>query len=311
MACPGAAFVSASRIVSLLPSVTEIVVALCLSDRLVGRSHECDYPSWVEGIPAVTEGRLPADAVTQGQIDAAVSRAARSGEALYGLDAGRLAALSPDLVVTQSLCDVCAVDEGLVAAAVSALDPSPRLLSLAPGCLADVLNDIHAVAEAAGEPGRGDALVGRLRARLNAVRDTIAGALRVRVAALEWIDPPFSAGHWVPDQVAAAGGTEVLVVSGARSKRITWDRVAQARPDIVVLMPCGLGVPEALAAAAAQPAIRALGVPVMAVDASGLFSRPGPRLVDGVEVLAALLHPDRLPAPPVGTWAPVATTASG
>lgn len=290
----------AQRIASLLPSVTEIACALGLGDRLVARSHECDYPPQVENLPAVTAGRLPPDAVTQAQVDQAVTEAAASGEALYEVDGALLASLAPDLVLTQSLCDVCAVDEDLVRRAVRHMDPPPPLVSLAPGRLDEVIASVGDVAHAAGVPEAGDRLIAQLAARLDAVRARVAGRTPVRVAAVEWLDPPWSAGHWVPDQVAAAGGEEVLIAPGARSARMTWDQVAAARPDVVVLMPCGLSLAQVMDLAGEVPPLPAR---VAAVDASGLFSRPGPRLVDGVEVLAAILHPQPGDAPPGDAWA--------
>lgn len=290
----------ARRIASLLPSVTEIACALGLGDRLVARSHECDYPPGVEGLPAVTAGRLPPDAVTQAQVDQAVTAAAASGEALYDVDGELLASLAPDLVLTQSLCDVCAVDEDLVRRAVRHMHPPPPLVSLAPGRLDEVIASVGDVAGAAGVPEAGARLMAQLGARLDAVRARVAGRTPVRVAAVEWLDPPWSAGHWVPDQVAAAGGEEVLIAPGARSARMTWDQVADARPDVVVLMPCGLSLAEVMDMADQVPPMAAR---VAAVDASGLFSRPGPRLVDGVEVLAAILHPQPGDAPPGDAWA--------
>ena len=290
----------AERIASLLPSVTEIACALGLRDRLVARSHECDFPPGIEDVPAVTSSRLPADAVTQAQVDAAVTDAARAGEALYDVDAALLARLAPDLVITQSLCDVCAVAEGAVLAAVRDLDPPARVLSLAPGRLDEVIASVQDVADAAGVPEAGHDLVASLRGRLDALRARTAGRPPVRVAAVEWIDPPWSAGHWVPDQVAAAGGVEVLVAPGARSARATWDEVAAARPDVVVLMPCGLSLAEVLDLAADVPPMAAR---IAAVDASGLFSRPGPRLVDGAEVMARILHPRAGDEPGGDAWA--------
>lgn len=290
----------AQRIASLLPSVTEIACALGLGDRLVARSHECDYPPQVERLPAVTAGRLPPDAVTQAQVDQAVTEAAASGDALYEVDGELLASLAPDLVLTQSLCDVCAVDEDLVRRAVRHMHPPPPLVSLAPGRLDEVIASVGDVAHAAGVPEDGDRLIAQLNARLDAVRARVAGRPPVRVAAVEWLDPPWSAGHWVPDQVAAAGGEEVLIAPGARSARMTWDQVAAARPDVVVLMPCGLSLAQVMELADQVPALDAR---VVAVDASGLFSRPGPRLVDGVEVLAAILHPQPGDAPPGDAWA--------
>lgn len=290
----------ADRIASLLPSVTEIACALGLRDRLVARSHECDYPHDVTDLPAVTAGRLPADAVTQAQVDAAVTEAAGAGEALYEVDERLLVSLAPDLVLTQSLCDVCAVDEGLVLGAVRRLDPPARVLSLSPGRLHDVIESVRDVARAAGVPQRGDELAAGLHARVSAVRAAVAGRPRPRVAAVEWVDPPWSAGHWVPDQVAAAGGHEVMIAPGERSARMSWDDVVAARPDVVVVMPCGLSLPEAMALVSEVPP---LPCPVAVVDASGLFSRPGPRLVDGVQVLAEILHPGVAGPPGEGAWA--------
>ncbi len=290
----------ARRIASLLPSVTETVAALGLGDRLVARSHECDYPAWVTDLPAVTQGRLPDHAVTQAQIDDAVTEAATQGRALYSVDDALLRALSPELVITQSLCDVCAVDESLVSRAIRDMDPPAALLSLSPGRLDEVIDSVRDVAAAAGEPARGDELRDSLRARLGAVRARVAGRPPVRVAAVEWLDPPWSAGHWVPDQVAAAGGMEVLSGPGERSARITWDDVVAATPDVVVLMPCGLSLAEVQALVGDLPPLPGR---IAAVDASGLFSRPGPRLVDGVEVLAAMLHPDPSDPPQGGAWA--------
>lgn len=290
----------ARRIASLLPSVTETVTALGLGDRLVARSHECDYPPWVVALPPVTAGRLPADAVTQADIDAAVTDAAASGSALYSVDGELLRALAPDLVMTQSLCDVCAVDEGLVSRTVADFDPPAAMLSLSPGRLDEVIDSVRELAVAAGAPERADELCASLRARLDAVRARVQDRPPVRVAAVEWLDPPWSAGHWVPDQIAAAGGVEVLSAPGVRSARITWDDVIAAAPDVVVLMPCGLSLAEVERLTGDLPPLPGR---VAAVDASGLFSRPGPRLVDGAEVLAAMLHPDPRDPPPGGAWA--------
>jgi iron complex transport system substrate-binding protein len=290
----------AQRIASLLPSVTEIACALGLGDRLVARSHECDYPPQVLRLPAVTAGRLPPDAVSQAQVDEAVTQAAAAGEALYDVHADLLASLAPDLVLTQSLCDVCAVDEDQVRRALRAVEPPPGIVALAPGRLDEVIDSVGDVARAAGVEDGGDAVMAGLRGRLAAVREHVAGAPRVRVAAVEWLDPPWSAGHWVPDQVAAAGGGEVLIAPGARSARISWDDVRAAQPDVVVLMPCGLSLAQVAELADEVPD---LPMPVAMVDASGLFSRPGPRLVDGVEVLAAILHPGQDDAPPGDAWA--------
>lgn len=290
---------TATRIATLLPSVTEIACALGLRDRIVARSHECDFPPGIEAVPAVTSSRLPADAVTQAQIDVAVTDAAVAGEALYDVDADLLARLAPDLVITQSLCDVCAVAEGAVLAAVRDLEPPAHVVSLAPGRLDEVIDSVQDVADAAGVADAGRALRESLRARLDAVRARVAGRPPVRVAAVEWIDPPWSAGHWVPDQVSVAGGVEVLVAAGERSARATWDDVRAARPDVVVLMPCGLSLAEVVELADAVPEMPAR---IAAVDASGLFSRPGPRLVEGAEVMASILHPHPADEPGGSAW---------
>jgi iron complex transport system substrate-binding protein len=294
------------RIVSLLPSVTEIVAALGLEESLVGRTHECDFPPSVASVPVLTRSLIAHDPGDSAGIDRAVSQAV-SGDGLYELDREGLAAARPDIVITQELCDVCAVGLDEVRAAADALPGEVEVLSLAPETLDGVLASIVAIGEILGASGQAARLVAGLRARLARVREAVAGRPKPRVAVLEWLDPPYAAGHWVPDQVAASGGQDVLGRSGRPSVRVRHEAVLEADPDILVLAPCGWSADQAAAAAAATPAVMAalLGARavregrVVALDANALVSRPGPRLVAGVEILAALLHPDAgLPAPP-------------
>jgi len=305
------------RIASLLPSATEIVAALGLGERLVGRTHECDFPPEVAGVPALTQSALDCDPLDSAAIDQEVSEAV-AGDGVYRLDEAALAAARPDLVITQDLCEVCAVDTPSVARALGRMPGRPRLMTLEPETLEDVLETIAAVGRAAGAERRAADLVGALRARLERVRAAVAGRGRPRVVGMEWLDPPWAAGHWVPEQVAAAGGREMLGRVGARSARTSAAVIREARPEWLVLIPCGWDAGQALAALdrdrfAAEygdtPAARTGRV--VALDGSAYFSRPGPRLVDGVEILAALLHPDAgLQPPPPGALRAVALPAA-
>ncbi|MFY8220362.1 MAG: cobalamin-binding protein [Pirellulales bacterium] len=299
----------ALRIVSLLPAATEIVAALGLTDRLVGRSHECDEPASVATLPALTAPRIDA-AGTSRQIHDAVGRAladAADGpattNALYTLDAARLAALNPDLILTQAACDVCAVATADVRAAVCHMSVPARVLELSPATLADVYADILAVGAATGTLAKAREVVARLRARVASVACRVRVATRQAkacptVSIIEWLDPPMAAGNWVPELVSLAGGRDVLGKSGSHSHWITWDDVIAADPDVVILVPCGFTL-ERVVAEAESPAIRNRlkmlrafrAGRVYAVDGHHLFNRPGPRLVDSLEVLADLLHP--------------------
>ena len=297
----------ALRIVSLLPAATEIVAALGLADRLVGRSHECDEPASVATLPALTAPRIDA-AGTSRQIHDAVGRAlaeppAGSANALYTLDAARLAALNPDLVLTQAACAVCAVETADVRAAVSEMSVPPRVLELSPATLADVYADILTVGAATGTLAKAREVVARLRARVASVACRVRADARQAeacptVSIIEWLDPPMAAGNWVPELVVLAGGRDLLGTAGAHSHWITWDDVIAADPDVVILVPCGFTL-DRVVAEAETPAIRnrlkmlrafRTGR-VYAVDGHHLFNRPGPRLVDSLEVLAELLHP--------------------
>jgi iron complex transport system substrate-binding protein len=287
------------RIVSLLPSATEIVHAVGLGDRLVGVSHECDHPAAVLSLPRVTRSLIPV-AATSAEIDAAVRDGLRRRQPLSALDAALLASLQPDLVVTQALCDVCAVAEGEVAAALAGLPGPPRVLTLEPHRLADVLTGMQAVADAAGAADSGRAAVAALRRRIDAVAARSAAvADRPRVMLLEWLDPPFTAGHWSPEIVRLAGGAEVLGREGERSRAVAWDDVRGADPEVLVVACCGFDLDrtrQELPLLTGRPGFGDLACVrsgrVCLMDGNAFFSRPGPRLVDALEALAHLLHPD-------------------
>jgi iron complex transport system substrate-binding protein len=292
------------RIVSLLPSATEIVCSLGLEDQLVGVTHECDYPDVVRSLPKVTHTLIPTDAPS-GEIDALVRERLRTNRALYTLDFPTVERLAPDLIVTQTLCDVCAVAEAEVTAATCRLPGRPRVVNLEPTTLEGVLANVRTVGGAAGVPQRADEVVRGLRARVAAVAARSANVARPRVLLLEWLDPPFSCGHWSPELVALAGGDEAIGRPGERSRTLSWAEVAAARPEVIVVACCGFSVARTMvdvSAAAARPEWSALPAVrsgrVYVVDGSAYFSRPGPRLVDALEVLAHALHPAVHPLPP-------------
>jgi len=291
------------RIVSLLPSATEIVCALGLEASLVGVTHECDYPAAVARLPKVTQTLIPHDAASA-EIDALVRERLKTQQALYTLDLPTLATLAPDLIVTQALCDVCAVADAEVREAACALPGQPRVVNLEPTCLDDVFACLGLVGDAAGVPERARDVVAALRARVDAVA---ARAPRVEpsptVGLLEWIDPPFSSGHWTPELIALAGGRAVLGTAGARSHTLTWDAVRAADPDVLVIACCGFDVARTrqdLPILARQPGFEALTAVrtgrVYVTDGNAYFSRPGPRLVDSLEILAHALDPAVHPA---------------
>jgi iron complex transport system substrate-binding protein len=279
------------RIVSLLPSATEILFAIGAGDDVVGVTFECDFPAQARSRRIVSTSALPAG-LTPAQIDAAVAARLAAGEDLYRLDAGALAGLDAELVVTQDLCAVCAVDISVVDDALAYLGCRADVLTLDPQTLEQVLQSVLTLGAATGREDAADVLVESLRGRLEAAEAAVSGRAPVPVMVLEWTDPPFTPGHWVPDMVAAAGGRAVLGAAGHRSERTGWDAVAAAVPEVVVAAPCGFGL-ERSAELAREVADRVpAGVPLWAVDANASFARPGPRLVDGVEALAAVLHPD-------------------
>lgn len=299
------------RICSLLPSATEIVFALGLGNQVVAVTHECDEPPAARALPRITRSAIDPATLTSAQIDALVTEHLHDHRGIYHLDRELLERLNPDLILTQELCDVCAVSYTEVQAAARALYGERRILSLEPTNLTGVLDAIRAVGAATGTMARAEALTFALGARIARVREQMVSvSTRPRVACLEWLDPPFAGGHWVPEMVAVAGGVDVLGVAGEPSRRLEWAEVLDARPEVVLLMPCGFGVERTLAeyriAAlpagwAALPAVE--HDEVWAVDANSFFSRPGPRLVDGLEILAAILHPDIAPALLDGTIA--------
>ncbi|MGD9646774.1 MAG: cobalamin-binding protein [Pirellulales bacterium] len=292
------------RIVSLLPSATEIVCALGLGDQLVGVTHECDYPPFVADLRKVTRTLIPTVS-TSAEIDALVRERLKTQNALYTLDLPALEKLRPELIVTQALCDVCAVAEDEVRTAACRLPGPPRVVNLEPTTLAGVLESFAAVAAAAGQPACASSAIAALQARIDAIAArTRQVTARPRVVLLEWLDPPFSCGHWSPELVELAGGQELLGVAGARSRTLAWEEVFAARPEVVVIACCGFTVertmrevPDLMARAgiADLPAVREQRVYV--VDGSAYFSRPGPRLVDSLEILAHALAPEvhRLP----------------
>lgn len=288
------------RLVSLLPSATEIVYALGLGDDLAGVTFECDEPPTARAEKTIVVGGLDTRGMAPGDIDRYVRSRLAAGEDLYTLQARALAELAPDLILTQDLCRVCALPSGHVTDALDYLGCHADVLTLDPHSLGEVLDSIVAVGQRAGVPERAERLAGGLRERLDAVAAAVAGLGRPRVAVVEWVDPPFTAGHWVPDLVTAAGGEPVAARAGMPSAETTWVAIRAAEPDLVVVAPCGYHL--AGAAEQALMAARELpGVPVWAIDADGIVVRPGPRLVNGVEALATVIHPGAVPSAPPGT----------
>jgi len=286
------------RIVSLVPSATEMLFALGLGNDVVGVTHECDYPPRAKELPHLTRTAIP-EGLDAAEIDSAVKATLAEGRALYELDEELLAELGPDLIVTQAVCDVCAVSYEDVVAVASRLAPRPRVLQQDPSTLGEVLEDVVRLGEAAGIEAHAHELRRELEGRLASVRAAVAGAARPRVIALEWTDPPFVGGHWVPEMITTAGGDDVAGPPGLKSPEVAWGALSGLEPEVVVVMPCGWYVEDSVAQAMAHwDRIEALGPErVYAVDAASTFSRPGPRLIDGVELLAHLLHPDLVRSP--------------
>ena len=288
-------------IVSLLPGATEWVYALGLQHRLRGVTFECDVPAQARSENRVVVGGLDTSGLTPGEIDAAVRAQVAEGRALYTLDRAAMAELAPDVVLTQDLCRVCALPAQSAREAVEAAGCPSQVVTLDPRRLAEVLDDALAIGAACGVAAAASAVRTALQARLDAVAARVAGRPRPRVLVLEWVDPPFIAGHWVPDLVAAAGGEPVLAAPGQRSGTTTWPVVAWQQVDRVLVAPCGFGLQDAVQQASSIIDRLPAGVAVDAVDAGAVVTRPGPRVVDGVEALAAAWHPGRrpgdLPAP--------------
>jgi len=285
------------RLVSLLPSATEIVYSLGLGEDLVGVTFECDEPPAARAEKTIVVGGRDTRGMTAREIDGYVRAQLAAGADLYTLHARALADLRPDLILTQDLCRVCALPSGQVEDALGYLGCQADVLSLDPHSLDEVLDSILAVGQRTGVPERAARLVGELRARLARIAAAVAGRRRPNVAVIEWVDPPFTAGHWIPDLVSAAGGEPVAARPGAPSVPVSWADIAAAAPELIVVAPCGYHLPGAIEQA--EAAARALpGVPVWAIDADGIVVRPGPRLIDGVDALASILHPGAVPARP-------------
>ena len=278
------------NIVSLLPSTTEIVFDLGLADQLRGVTGECNWPQHAKEGREIVFDTFTNPTMTPGEIDAIVKERVAQGLDLYNLDDAALARCAPDLILSQDLCRVCAVASGDVNAAVARLNCDANVLQIDPQTLHQVIDSINTIAEAAGVANRGTELTNSLHARLEKVADNVRGLARPKVFVLEWIDPPFGAGHWVPAIINAAGGEPVVCRPGERSVQTTWQEITDAQPDVVIVAPCGFGLDGASEQAASIINQLPNSVSVWAIDADSVMVRPGPRLVDGVEAIAAMLH---------------------
>ena len=284
---PGFGEPAGMRVVSLLPSSTEILFAIGAGDQVVGVTHECDFPDQARTRPVLTSSLLPAELDVAG-IDRHVRASVHAGSSLYGLDEARLAALEPDLIVTQELCAVCAVSYEIVDRAAKRLRGDPRIVSLEPSSLEDVFATIAFLGELVGCRSGAAALLAQLRARVAALRVQVAGRRRPRTLVLEWTDPPMSGGHWTPGLVELAGGEPILADPGANSRVLDWHAIAAAQPEVAIVAPCGFDLPrtDAAVTALAPAARRALGPRVRTIDGNAYVNRPGPRLVDTAELFA-------------------------
>ena len=293
------------RICSLLPGATEIACALGLADEIVGVSHECDFPAAARTKPVMVRSRIDPTIIGSGEIDRQVGNLLRSNQSLYALDEKLFKNSEPDLILTQGLCDVCALDYNEVVQAARSLPNEPRIVSLNPHCLGDIVDDVLRIGDATDRYRQAESLVQQIKGRIAAVRDRTARAsARPRVTCLEWFDPLYIAGHWVPEMVQIAGGNDVLGTAGEPSVKIEWDAVIASLPEVLVLMPCGFDVERTLQESSLLkhrkdwknlPAVK--NGRVFAVSGTDYFSRPGPRLVDGLEILSQLVHPALSPEP--------------
>jgi iron complex transport system substrate-binding protein len=281
------------RIVSLVPSATEMLFALGYGGDLIAVTHECDYPPAAQELPRVTRDVLPAG-LSAAEIDAAVKERTLAGQSIYELDDELLHDLRPDLIVTQALCSVCAVSVDDVRAVAEEMDSQPLVISLDPHTVGEVLGDARTLAQAIDAKDAAVDLIREASARIDRVRLAVRGARRPRVAALEWLDPPFAAGHWTPQLIEYAGGEDVLGFAGEKSEERTWEEVALSQPDLVLVMPCGYDAEIAFREAEMhRDDLARLGAgQVVAVNAAAYFSRPGPRIIDGLELLAQVIHPE-------------------
>lgn len=291
------------RIVSLLPSATEMVADLGLVGRLLAVSHACDFPREVANIPVITKSIVP-PGLSSEEIDTFVAEAVRDGRSLYTVDEEMLQAIAPDVVITQALCDVCAVNFETVARSLSRLQKQPELVSLNPGCIEDIFADLERVASALQREEVAARIVDEGRRRLQHLKEQTAGLSRPRVLTLEWYEPPFFGGHWVPEQVELGGGESVVGTAHCRSERISWEKIEELDPDVILLMPCGYNLQQTLELGRElreKPhweRLRAVREGrVVAVDANACFSRPSLRVVQGAEVVGHILHPEAVPRP--------------
>jgi len=295
---------TSQQIVSFLPSATEIACALGLTDQLVGITHECDYPLEIEGKPVVVRSALPIETMNQREIDVAVAERMLAGHSLYQVDEKLLQELAPDLILTQDLCQVCAPSGTEVSQALNLLPKKPRILWLTPNSLEQIFANVRELGEATGRAKEAEELIATGRARLGKIAAATGSLLhRPRVFCMEWLDPVYCSGHWVPEMVRLAGGVDALSREGADSVRIPWDEVLEWAPEVLIITPCGFDLQKVVEQApqlftnpgwSNLPAVREGRV--YAVDANSYFARPGPRVVDGTELLAHLIHPD------VFTW---------
>lgn len=295
---------TSQQIVSFLPSATEIACALGLTDQLVGITHECDYPVEIEGKPVVVRSALPIETMNQREIDVAVAERMRTGQSLYQVDEKLLQELAPDLILTQDLCQVCAPSGTEVSQALNLLPKKPRILWLTPNSLEQIFANVRELGDATGRAKEADELIANGRARLEKIAAVTSKlSHRPRVFCMEWLDPVYCSGHWVPEMVRLAGGEDTLAREGADSVRIPWDEVREWAPEVLIITPCGFNLEKTIEQAlqlfnydgwSNLPAVREGRV--YAVDANSYFARPGPRVVDGTELLAHLIHPD------VFTW---------
>ena len=281
------------RIVSFLPSATEITYALGAGDYLVGRSHECDYPAEVKSLPVVSRPALAIDELAQSEIDAAVAAKLASGQSLYLVDERLLSQLRPDYVFTQDLCQVCAPSGNELTRALAEMSPRPTMLWLTPHDISEIEENILSIGDATGRIEKAKELVERNRRRISRVEHAVRDAKPRRVVFLEWIDPFFCAGHWVPEMIAAAGGYDPIAQEGTDSRRMTWDEIIAADPEVIIVSPCGYGLADSMKLASSLR--NRTSAMVYAVDANSYFARPGPRVAEGVELLGHILHPQLVP----------------
>jgi iron complex transport system substrate-binding protein len=294
---------ASQRIVSFLPSATEMACALGLHDQLVGITHECDYPPSVRAKPIVVSSAISMETMTQAEIDRTVSERLRNGQSLYEVNERLLQELAPDLILTQDLCQVCAPSGNEVSQALSALPKKPEILWLTPKSLQQIADNLRAIGEAAGCLQKAEEIIASSRAILRQIADTVRRASsRPRVFCMEWLDPIYCSGHWVPEMVKIAGGVDQMGHEGSDSVRVAWEDVLAWKPEVLVIMPCGYPLVRVVALApqlCARPGW--LDLPAVrqgrayAVDASSYFARPGPRVVEGTQLLAHLIHPELFP----------------